>query len=336
MRADRLLSLLMLLQTRGRMTAQVLADELEVSVRTIYRDMDALSAAGVPVYADSGPGGGCALLDDYRTNLTGLNEHEVRALFMLSVPAVLADLGFGAELRAALLKLSAALPAERRRDEVWVRQRIYLDWSGWQSEDHPAPHLQTLQAAVWEDRSLHIVYHRQINGERQTFHRSVDPYGLVAKAGMWHLVCAAEGRIRVFPVGNLAEVAPLDRTFPRPEGFDLAAFWQKWCSESTGDAYRYPVTVRVAPQLLADPVHVAHEASRTRIAAAAAAAVEDGREAGGWWEVELVFESFWEARGHLLALGGCVEVVAPLPLRLSMADYARHILACYESPASQV
>ena len=132
MRADRLLSLLMLLQTRGRMTAQALADELEVSVRTVYRDIEALSSAGVPVYADRGPGGGCALVDNYRTHLTGLHEGEVRALFMASMPSALADLGLGADLKAALLKLLAALPAERRHDDQWVRQRIFLDWESWQ------------------------------------------------------------------------------------------------------------------------------------------------------------------------------------------------------------
>src|SRR5512136_703550 len=131
MRADRLLSLLMLLQARGRMTAQELAAELEVSERTIYRDINALSASGVPVYAESGPGGGCALLDSYRTNLTGLDQDEVRALFMLSIPAPLDQLGVSQELRTALLKLSAALPDTRRGDEERTRQRIHLDSTWW-------------------------------------------------------------------------------------------------------------------------------------------------------------------------------------------------------------
>src|SRR5512147_2861952 len=152
MRADRLLSLLMLLQARGRMTAQELARELEVSERTIYRDINALSASGVPVYAESGPGGGCALLDSYRTNLTGLTADEARALFMLSIPAPLDQLGVGQELRAALLKLSAALPSSRRPDEERARQRIHIDSLAWFQGEDPVPHLHTLQQAVWQDR----------------------------------------------------------------------------------------------------------------------------------------------------------------------------------------
>lgn len=144
MRADRLLSLLMLLQIRGRMTARELAKELEVSERTIYRDIDALSIAGVPVYGEPGPEGGYALVDSYRTNLTGLTEGEVRALFMLSIPAPLADLGVSHELRAALPKLSAALPNARRRDEERVRQRFHLDSTWWRQGEERVPHLQTI------------------------------------------------------------------------------------------------------------------------------------------------------------------------------------------------
>jgi predicted DNA-binding transcriptional regulator YafY len=141
MRADRLISLLMFLQTRGRMTAQELAKELEVSERTVYRDIKALSTAGVPIYTMRGPGGGCALLDSYRTDLTGLTDDEVRALFMLSIPAPLAELGVSQELEAALLKLSAALPAARRYEENRVRQRILLDSIPWFHPHEPVPHL---------------------------------------------------------------------------------------------------------------------------------------------------------------------------------------------------
>ena len=158
MRADRLLSLLMLLQARGRLTAPKLAQELEVSERTIYRDIDALSAAGVPVYGEAGAGGGYALLDSYRTNLTGLTEGEVRALFMLSIPKPLADLGVGRELGAALRKLAAALPSARRDDEERVRQRFLLDAVGWEQVEESAPHLPTVHQAVWEDRRLHLAY----------------------------------------------------------------------------------------------------------------------------------------------------------------------------------
>ena len=222
MRADRLLSLLLLLQTRGRMTAQGLADELEVSIRTVYRDIEALSSAGVPIYADRGPGGGCALVDNYRTQLTGLHEGEVRALFVASMPGALADLGLGAELKGALLKLLAALPAERRSDDRWVRQRIFLDWENWQkttakvmalegkASRAAAPTLQLIQQAVWHDLMVWITYRRLSSFYRRQFERLVAPYGLVAKEGEWYLVCAgsteAGDRIRVHKVADLVDV----------------------------------------------------------------------------------------------------------------------------------
>ena len=162
------------------MTARALAEELEVSERTVYRDLDALSAAGVPVYAERGPGGGCALLDSYRTTLTGLTDDEVRALFMLTIPAALTQLGVGPELKAALLKLSAALLAERRRERGLGRQRIHLDWSGWAGRRQPAPHLRTMQRAVWADRRLWLVYRRQAGPAVRRFERTVDP-----RTGWW-------------------------------------------------------------------------------------------------------------------------------------------------------
>src|SRR5512139_384786 len=194
MRADRLLSLLMLLQARGRMTAQELAQELEVSERTIYRDINALSASGVPVYAESGPGGGCALLDSYRTNLTGLTADEARALFMLSIPAPLDQLGVTQELKAALLKLSAALPEARRHDEERVRQRVYLDSLNWFQAEEAAPYLQTLYRAVWDDRKVAITLRVQFDAFIDAqIEQVIAPYGLVSKAGVWHIVAARHG-----------------------------------------------------------------------------------------------------------------------------------------------
>jgi len=321
MRADRLLSMLMLLQIRGKMPAQALAGELEVSVRTIYRDLDALSAAGVPVYAERGPGGGCALLDSYRTTLTGLTEDEVRALFMLTIPAALAQLGVGQELKAALLKLSAALPAERRRDEAWVRQRIHLDWTGWQAEE-PVPHLQTIQRAVWADRRLWLVYRRQAGPAVRQFERLADPYGLVAKAGVWHLVCLAGGRLRVYRVSDLLEVRLTNERFQRPADFDLAAFWAGWCAEAETRRWLFEATVHVSPVLAAELPMRFGDRIREQIALAPP-------DAEGWITVTLPFDSFESARGWLLASGRAAEVVEPVALRLSVADHAAQVAAMY-------
>jgi predicted DNA-binding transcriptional regulator YafY len=320
MRADRLLSILMLLQARGRLTAEQLADELEVSVRTIYRDLDALSAAGVPVYAERGPGGGCSLLEDYRTTLTGLTQDEVRALFMLSIPAPLAELGVGQELKAALLKLSAALPASRRADEERVRRRIHLDSVEWFQASEPVPHLGTIQRAVWEDRRLHLSYRLPFDARGEW---RVEAYGLVAKASTWYLVCARNGHIRALRVAHVLDARLADESFERPADFDLAAFWKAWCVEVEDTRPFYPVTVRVAPGLGPWLPHFFGEQIRAAVAQAGSP------DAAGWLRLTLPFETLEDARARLLGFGGAVEVLAPPALRDSVQDYARQIVALY-------
>jgi predicted DNA-binding transcriptional regulator YafY len=318
MRADRLISLLMLLQARGRMTARALAAELEVSERTIYRDVEALSASGVPIYAEAGPLGGLALLDSYRTTLTGLTESEVRALFMLNIPAPLTTLGVSQELRSALLKLSAALPDARRQDEAQVRQRFYLDSSWWHQNENAVPHLQTIHQAVWQDRKLHLTYRPIPTVEIE---QCVDPYGLVAKAGIWYLVCAREGRVRAHQVASLLDARMSEETFERPPDFDLAAFWQTWCAEREQRDTAYPVTLRVAPNLVpALPMYF--DSVRDKIG-------QTAPDADGWITLELAFESLTAARDRLLSFGRGVEVIRPLALRKSIQDYAEQIVALY-------
>jgi len=345
MRADRLLSLLMLLQTRGRVTAQALAGELEVSVRTVYRDIEALSAAGVPIYADRGPGGGCALVDNYRTQLTGLHEDEVRALFVASMPGALADLGLGADLKAALLKLLAALPAERRSDDRWVRQRIFLDWESWQkttakitvSEEEPrgpaAPALQHIQQAVWNDRRLWITYRRVSSFYRREFERLVAPYGLVAKEGEWYLVCAgsAEGgdRVRVYKVAELVGVHDSLETFARPAEFDLEDAWRAWCDRIRQDRGHYVVTAQVSPQMYVDlPLYLGEHLGDRQDRRWEEYARKTPTEAA-WRPVTLQFDSLEEARTKLLGLGAGVEVMTPVALRRSLLDYAQQVVIRY-------
>ena len=323
MRADRLLSLLMLLQARGKMTAQKLAKELEVSVRTIYRDIDALSAAGVPIYAERGPGGGCALIDGYRTSLTGLTRDEVQALFMLSVPAALDELGASQELKAALRKLTAALPATRRSDEERVRQRIYLDWAGESQPEEPVPHLQTMQRAVWEDRRIYFTHRLQVGPYIERFEWLVAPYGLVAKAGVWHLVYAKDDQIRVHRVSRVLDARITDEHFERPTDFDLAAFWKAWCAEHEENRPHYLVTVRVAPALIPYLPQYFGECIRDTIAQA------DPPDAEGWVTLTLPFETIWDARERMLGFGGAVEVLEPEPLRESVIDFATQIVALY-------
>lgn len=323
MRADRLLSILMLLQVRGRMTAQELAAELEVSQRTVYRDMDALSVAGVPVYAERGPGGGCALLDSYRTTLTGLTQDEVRALFMLSIPAPLADLGVDQELKAALHKLAAALPVTRRHDEELVRQRIHLDSASWSEAREPAPYLHTLQQAVWQDRKLTITYRLPFQAEAVWL---VEPYGLVAKGTSWHLVCARNDSWRVYRASRVLDACLSNETFERLPDFDLAGFWRVWCAEVEENRPFYPVTVRVAAEFVPWLPYYFGETIREEIARARAGLPH----AEGGLLLTLSFETLEDARARILSFGRAVEILEPIALRRSVVDYARQIVGLYE------
>ena len=222
MRADRLLSLLLLLQTKGRVPARELATLLEVSERTIYRDLDALSAAGVPVYTDRGRGG-CLLTDDFRTTLTGLTETEIRSLFISGTLGPLTELGLAKALDAALLKFVSTLSLANRRDVERVCQKMYLDTAGWFQSPEAVPYLPAIQAAVWQEYKIRLNY-RKADGT--LVDRLVDPYGLVAKASIWYLVGAVDGEVRVFRVSRVQALAPTDEPSERPQEFDLAAYWR--------------------------------------------------------------------------------------------------------------
>lgn len=319
MRADRLISLLLILQNRGKLTAQRLADLLETSERTIYRDVDSLSAAGVPIYAEKGPGGGIALLESYRTTLTGLTTEEARALFMLTVPAPLEQLGLSQDLNSALLKLSASLPPSHQLAEERTRQRFFLDAVPWSDQAEPAPFLHLVQQALWQDQSLRLIYRTFFNTQVEI---CAQPLGLVAKASVWYLVYALDGAPRVVRVSNLVDAEILSETFTRPVGFDLASFWRTWCEESSS---RLPfiAVVRVSPEL-------ANELPRYFGSAIPRDITRAQPDERGWIEFSLAFEHFFAARERLLSFGGAAEVIDPLPLRESVADYARQITKIYE------
>lgn len=322
MRADRLLSLLMLLQIKGRATAQELAERLEVSERTIYRDIEALSIAGVPVYAERGPGGGCMLAEGYRTNLTGLSEDEVRTLFTPGATAVLADLGASKALEAALLKLLAALPTTHRTHVERTRQRLYMDTVAWYHSNEPVPFLQTLQDAVWRDRKAILLY-RKGNGE--VVERTVDPLGLVAKAGIWYMVAVSHGDLRVFRVSRVRDVMLTEEQCERPANFDLEHFWAHWSIEFEDKTKipMYTVTIRVSPVLVPILPQLRGEHMHRLIEAAPPPDVE------GWITLPLEFSSFEHARGYILGLGPVVEVLEPQELREGVKQFALGIVEFY-------
>jgi predicted DNA-binding transcriptional regulator YafY len=298
------------------MKARELAVELEVTERTIYRDIDALSLAGVPVFSESGPEGGFELLDSYRTNLTGLTEGEVRALFMLSVPAALAELGFSSELRTALLKMSASIPPAHRTEEQRVRGRIYIDSSEWPDRQDSVPHLPILHELVWKNQQAIIRYRPPFAVELS---RLIEPLGLVSKAGAWYLVFSRSGSIDAHRVADITDVQPKDQTFMRPASFDLVEFWQEWCSAQEALQRVFNTTIRAAPNI------------QERLPKYFGALNDGAPGEDGWTVYELTFESFEAARERILGLGRAVEVLEPPALRCSVEDMASQIVDLYRN-----
>lgn len=253
-KSSRLLSILLLLQTRGRMTAADLAQELEVSVRTVYRDAEALAAAGVPLYGDAGHSGGYQLLAGYRTRLTGLSTGEAEALFLSGMPGPAAELGLGQALSAAQLKLRAALPAELREQADRMRLRFHLDAPGWYAEHEETPYLAQVADAVWRGRVIEVRYRRW--KEPQEVERRLEPYGLVLKAGRWYLVAARAGAAgpagqagpRTYRVDQILSVRETAQECLLPEGFELAAHWRRTQEDFHARLYPQEAVVRLSPR----------------------------------------------------------------------------------------
>lgn len=323
MRADRLLSILLLLQVNRRMTAGSLAKRLEVSPRTIHRDMEALSMAGVPVYAERGAGGGWVLPDSFRTDVTGLTEAEIQALFLSTPARLLADLGLEKASDAALVKVLAALPSVARRDAEQMRQRIHVDGAGWRQAADEVPTLPTLQEAVWLERKVRLEYRRN---DGAAIERVVDPLGLVAKGRLWYLVAAVEGEPRTYRVSRVQGVLILDDPSTRPPEFDLAAFWAESSASLVANLPRYPITVRVAPEIV----------RRLWIPGAYARVEHVGEaEADGWHTAQLLLQTEYEACSYVLGFGPRMEVVAPAELRERVIREAASIVAYYGAVAGR-
>jgi len=323
MRASRLLSLLLLLQNRSRMTAAALAEELEVSVRTIHRDVESLASAGVPIYADRGRYGGYQLVDGYRTRLTGLTTDEADSLFLAGAPGPAAELGLGGALAAAQLKLTAALPAELRDRASRVGERFHLDAPGWFRDTDETPYLAAIAEAVWECTRVRVRYRRWGNDE---VHRELDPLGLVLKAGVWYLAALPAGRdaARTYRVSRVLELESTGERFSRPEAFDLAQYWQLRSEDLRERLWKGTATVRLSPSGAHRlPLLLGSVESR------AARESEGEPDAQGWVVVVLPIESMPHAESTLLRLGAEAEVIEPVELRERMAQTARAMTARY-------
>ncbi|WP_369058839.1 YafY family protein [Caulobacter sp. 73W] len=317
MRASRLLSILMLLQTRGRMTAEALAAEFEVSVRTIYRDIDELSATGAPVYADRGRLGGFALLDGYRTRLTGLTDAEAETLFLGGVAGPAAQLGLSEAMAASQLKLLAALPPERQAAAERIAARFHLDPVGWFREADNAERLPALAQAVWTSRRLDVRYHSW----KGVVDRQLEPLGLILKAGVWYLAASVAGsEPRGYRVENILDMTARDDTFDRPASFDLEAFWKAFSSRFETDIYTGEASLRVTQEGLRRLSH---------LGAATAAAVRGKTAGAGWIEVVVPIESVAHASIDFLRLGAEAEVLSPPELREGLAATFRKLAQTY-------
>jgi predicted DNA-binding transcriptional regulator YafY len=309
----------MFLQNRGRTKTDRLAEELEVSRRTVVRDLYALRVAGFPVYTERGPYGGVYLHEEFRVKLTDLTQGELAALFTLNVPAPLADLGMGTEVKGALLKLAAAVPAGRQDVERGVRSRLYLDPNPWHASREAIPTLSTLRQAVWEDRWVRatLLRTRQIPIEHE-----IAPYALVAKGRMWYVVWQRrDGKLHVDRASNVIAAEISEETFYRPPEFDLASYWTAWAAAYEASRWFFPVSLLVSSDTLP---HLERELGR-RIQRTGE--IEPGSSRV---EVQVKFDHFEHARAALLAYGGAVEVIEPDALRLSIADFAKRTVETYE------
>jgi predicted DNA-binding transcriptional regulator YafY len=317
MLASRLLSMLLLLQARRQMTAPELAREFEISVRTVYRDIDQLSAAGIPIYADRGHGGGIRLRDGFRTRLTGMTRPEAQALFLAGLPGPAEELGLANLLTAARLKLIAALPDEAQSGHLTTR--FHLDPVGWFRASEPAPLLPEIARAVWNDRMLKMRYRRG----GQTDMRVLAPLGLVLKGGAWYLVAQKNNAFRTYRAMHICEAEVLEERFARPKGFELAEHWTRSLREFEIGTYRVRAKVRVSPRgwsmLEWLGPYVVDAAART-------ASPPDEQ---GWIRCVVPVESVESGVLDLLRLGEEVEVLAPAGLRAQMVRRLKTMTALY-------
>jgi predicted DNA-binding transcriptional regulator YafY len=315
MRASRLVSLLLLLQVRGQLSAEELAARLEVSLRTVYRDVEALVDAGVPIVSERGPAGGYRLREGYRTKLTGLTPEEAETLFLAGVPGPAGELGLGSLVAAAQLKVLAAMPAELRERAERVGRLFHLDAPPWFRKREETPLLAELAGAVWDDRRVELTYRRR--GE--TTSRAVEPLGLVLKAGAWYLVGRTPDETRIFRVSRIVALDVRDEHFERPAEFDLPAFWLERLRAFEEGLPHVDVSLRVRADAL----------GKLRLHVEPAAKPMVPADGDGWLELTLPFERVEYAYDELLPLGSAVEVVEPVELRERIAETGRELAALY-------
>lgn len=317
MRADRLLSLVLLLQRHHQLTAKSLSKMLGVTERTIYRDIDALSLAGVPVYTRTGPYGGCFLDEQYRNSLNWFTGAEIQTLLYTSSASPLSELGMEKAMDNAVLKLLSLLPERNQQEAEKMRQRLYLDPSGWYESKESHPTLPLLKDAVWRDVMIEVSYE---NWEGDAQSRTLAPYSLVYKSDRWYLVAQSQNpnTMRTYRVSRLSDVRLQETQFERDLTFDIADYWKQAWEQFVNRIPVYPVTLRIRPHLMIYFQQVFY--GRHTI-------LEQG---GDWWILKVEYTVFEEARSSLLGLGVDAEVIEPQPLHQAIIEQAQAIVEKYQ------
>lgn len=323
MRAERLVALLFTLQARRSATVAELAGAMNVSERTMHRDLAALRSAGVPLWTEPGRHGGVRLVEGWRSQLDGLTSREAAALFAMGAPRALAELGLGTAISAAHAKVSATLPVELRDQAQRVAQRFHLDAPGWFGDPDDVEHLATIARAVWDQRRLQVSYQR---GEA-TVERTLEPLGLVLKAGVWYLAAAVSNDIRTYRVGRIHACTELDAVFQRPDNFDLPEWWRDSSARFERSIHRLPARLRLSP----DGVR-ALLGTFDREIAVPALDNADPPGTDGWTEIELPLQREDIAVSQLLTLGVNVEILAPDRLREAFANRVRRMAEIHGHP----
>lgn len=313
-KASRLLSILMLLQSHGRMSAAALARALEVSGRTILRDVDHLSAAGVPIWAERGRDGGFRLRAGWSTQLTGMTEPEATALLLAGLPGPATDLGLGRAALSARLKLLASLPTPLREQAAQVADRLHIDPVDWYRVPDTPTRLREAAEAVWRSRRIRVRY----ASWRKTSWREIEPLGLILKAGAWYVAAREAGKreVRTYRLASVLELSPGRGSFRRPPSFDLASYWRESSARFEAELRPLQARVWVSARALGWLVH-----ARSRFVELP----DSGSERTGWHSVLMALESLEQGARHILGFGGEAEVVEPAPLRTLVADMAGRI-----------
>lgn len=332
MRASRLLSVLMLLQGRGRVSAHAIARELEVSVRTVYRDVDELSASGVPIWADRGRHGGFQLQPGWRTRVDGLTAPEARAMFLGGLPGPAAQLGLGEAMASAQLKLLAALPDGWREDARRVSSRFHLDPIDWYRGPAAADHLPAIAHAVWNELRIAVRY----ESWNAVVQRTLEPLGLVLKAGVWYVAASVAGKpARTYRLSSILELSPTGETFRRPKDFDLAAYWAESTQRFEAQLYRGQAVVRVTARGWKTLRGLSAAAAYALDASGLAPPDGGSSKRHRWSQVTIPIESIDHAADQLLRLGAEVQVLEPTALRRKIAGTVRAMALLYRVKAPQ-